>query len=168
MARKAKAPTAVKANKDPSSHPMSRAHIPNSQANLIPFKPGQSGNPKGVPKSTLAMKKTFATHTELAEKIIVRRAELEAHAIDLAIDVANNVAGAKERLDTVMGALRAIPLETAREILDRAHGRAQQNVAVNSGDVLEGMTREELEEFILNATPEVLALIRGRKKPAQG
>lgn len=137
---------------------------PNSLANLLKWKPGQSGNPAGPPKSTMAMRKDFTTLTDSVFRIAALRVAIQEAAMLRAYETIADPASTPEDVKDAFNIMQAIGLDTMREILDRGHGKAQQHVAVTGGDVTDGMTTDELEAFILETTPKVLAALKGRKK----
>ncbi len=136
-------------------------------AQLIPhqWKPGQSGNPAGRPKSTTEMKQKAASMTDLAMNILEMQATLAQRRLQWAVDV---LGAAKDHPpDIVETALKLAGdkdlTAAAQAILDRGHGKATQKVETDR-DPFEDMSREEFDDFLLTAGKKVFDKLAGRKK----
>jgi hypothetical protein len=141
---------------------------PNAAPQLRPYhwKPGQSGNPKGRPKSSTEMKQRAASLTDVAMDILEMQAMLAMRRLQWASDV---LSAAKEHpQDVVEAALKLAGDKdltgAAQAILDRGHGKATQKVENSNADMFDEMTREEFEDFLVTAGKKVIGRLADRKK----
>lgn len=158
MARNAKSPTGESGVSTPANR--RRDNVP-AIGEATQWKPGQSGNPAGRPKSTTAMKQMFATLTDDAFEIISLRAQLARMKLRVAVDVINDPNATPEQKLEALAIADSIGLGTVQEILDRGHGKPQQKVEMTSADVFADMTPEEKLNYIIENTPKVLAGLKG-------
>lgn len=158
-------------NAESSVTPTHRGDGSFAPGNPWSWKPGTSGNPGGRPVGTTEMKQQAQAATESAMTALVLAAEMEKLLLQWAVDV---MANPKAHTIEEIKEARAIGTGTKqgqvaiKEILDRGHGKPQQNIALSDKDVLEEMSREELENYILSKGTVVTAAMAERRKAKNG
>jgi len=132
--------------------------------NRYQWKPGQSGNPAGRPKSTTEMKQNFMAHTDLAQQVIFAAAEITLIRLNKALEVMRNPDATMEDIELAAGVLEKAGLDAAQGILDRGHGKPQQPIAINERDVFDEMDDAELDDYLVKTGIKVTAMMAARRK----
>jgi hypothetical protein len=132
------------------------------------WKPGQSGNPAGRPRSSIEMKQKAAAYTDLALEVkamtlMVARIRLQ-KALDILTDP-NNVPTVED-IELCSQAIDTAALGAAVAILDRGHGRPQQKVEHDLTSVFDQMTDDEVERYVLEKAGALVTGMVARKKAA--
>jgi len=133
------------------------------------WKPGQSGNPGGRPKSTSAMKERAASMTDDALDVLAGLLELDRLMVGAALDMARDPnVSAQDKIAALQAAKAAVKADNAREVLDRGHGKSQTNVAVHAANPFENLTEDETEAYVQTAALELLELKKQRLEIENG
>lgn len=132
------------------------------------FKPGQSGNPGGRPKSTSAMKERAASMTDDALDVLAGLLEIDRLLVSTALDMARDQTIPAETRIAALTAAKQVKADNAREVLDRGHGKSQTNVAVTTNSPFDNLTEDETEEYVQNAALELLELKKQRMEMENG
>lgn len=169
MARKPKQSVAEsKVPADGNKDKIPSGHHPNSQANLVKWPKGVSGNPAGRPRSTTEMKQQAASHTDTALKLKSMVTELQLKQAIIYAEMAEDPRlSVEERLEALNKAIKSIDsvgLGAAQSLLDRGHGKPQQKVEIDSRTALDEMDDDEVAVFIGKVGPQVVGLIQARRK----
>lgn len=159
MAKKSKAPS-VNAGGQPRSN-RGQANVP-TVGEATRWKPGQSGNPAGRPRSSTQMKQQAASMTDGAMRILALQQQIAERRLQAVVDILDDPNATPEQKLEALAMATNVGLDTAREILDRGHGKPQQKVEMTSADVFADMTPEEKLAYIIENTPKVLAGLKGR------
>lgn len=130
------------------------------------WKPGQSGNPAGRPRSSTEMKQMAASYTDLALSVKAMTLEIQRLRLEKALDVIRN---AKiHTLDEVILATSVIDspqaMAAVNAMLDRGHGKPQQKVELDVNNAFDRMSDEELEQWVISNGAEVVAGIAAKRK----
>lgn len=132
------------------------------------WKPGESGNPNGRPRSTTEMKQQAASHTDTALKLKSMVTELQLKQAIIYAEMSEDPRlSVEERLEALNKAIRSIDsvgLGAAQSLLDRGHGKPQQKVEIDSRTALDEMDDDEVAVFIGKVGPQVVGLIQARRK----
>jgi hypothetical protein len=138
------------------------------EAKPFMWKPGQSGNPNGRPRSTTEMKQQAAQSTDMALALKRQVTALQLKLSEMHAERANDPSLTPEqRIEALTAAMRCIDnvgLGAAQSLLDRGHGKPQQKVELDTRGVLDEMSEDDLAVFIGTMGPQVVALIQGRRK----
>lgn len=132
--------------------------------NLIPFKKGQSGNPKGRPRLLVSsvIKAMEAKGVEKVSHLEVKDAFLRLINLEVG-EVEQMVKDAKQpALIRIVGKemLGGKGFDIIEKMLDRALGKAEETVTMNTSTTLEGLSSKEIDllvkigEKFLNETDE--------------
>lgn len=166
MPRKPKAPV-VAPTTETGTKPPGKWKLPEA-AKPFMWKPGQSGNPSGRPRSTTEMKQQAAAYTDSAMKLKGMVTELQLKQAEIYAEMAADPKlSVEERLEALSKAIKsidAVGLGAAQSLLDRGHGKPQQNVAVDHRTVIDEMDDDEVAVFIGTVGPQVVGLIQARRK----
>jgi hypothetical protein len=138
------------------------------EAKPFMWKPGQSGNPNGRPRSTTEMKQQAASHTDTALKLKSMVTELQLKQAIIYAEMSEDPRlSVEERLEALNKAIKSIDsvgLGAAQSLLDRGHGKPQQKVEIDSRTALDEMDDDEVAVFIGKVGPQVVGLIQARRK----
>ena len=132
--------------------------------NLIPFKKGQSGNPKGRPRLLVSsvIKAMEAKGVEKVSHLEVKDTFLRLINLEVG-EVEQMVKDAKQpALIRIVGKemLGGKGFDIIEKMLDRALGKAEETVTMNTNTTLEGLSSKEIDllvkigEKFLNETDE--------------
>ena len=132
--------------------------------NLIPFKKGQSGNPKGRPRLLVSsvIKEMEAKGVEKVSHLEVKDTFLRLINLEVG-EVEQMVKDAKQpALIRIVGKemLGGKGFDIIEKMLDRALGKAEETVTMNTSATLEGLSSKEIDllvkigEKFLNETDE--------------
>lgn len=132
--------------------------------NLIPFKKGQSGNPKGRPRLLVSsvIKEMEAKGVEKVSHLEVKDTFLRLINLEVG-EVEQMVKDAKQpALIRIVGKemLGGKGFDIIEKMLDRALGKAEETVTMNTSTTLEGLSSKEIDllvkigEKFLNETDE--------------
>ena len=132
--------------------------------NLIPFKKGQSGNPKGRPRLLVSsvIKEMEAKGVEKVSHLEVKDTFLRLINLEVG-EVEQMVKDAKQpALIRIVGKemLGGKGFDIIEKMLDRALGKAEETVTMNTNATLEGLNSKEIDllvkigEKFLNETDE--------------
>jgi hypothetical protein len=142
---------------------------PKSLANLQPWKPGQSGNPAGKPRSTTEMKQKAATYTDLALEVKAMTLQLAKLKLQRALEILtdpNNVPSAHD-IEIATQAIDTAALGAAVAMLDRGHGKPQQKVEHDLSSVFDQMTDAEVEQYVIEKAGAMVTGMVARKRAAE-
>lgn len=133
---------------------------------LKPWKPGQSGNPAGRPRSTTEMKQRAAASTENALEVFELTVQLAAARLRWAVGVLNNPDAPPEDVQAALLVSMQKPgHDAAQHLLDRGHGKPQQKLEVDIPSELEGLSDDELDaHFIALVKVEVDDMTKRKAK----
>lgn len=128
------------------------------------WKPGESGNPNGRPRSSTEMKQKAAAHTDTALDLVTLSAQAARTLIQRAHDVILDKNATIEKLQWAEGVIKGqTGLKAAQAILDRGHGKPQQKVDVDFNTFFDEMTPDQLDKFILDTGVDVTAAMKARR-----
>jgi hypothetical protein len=128
------------------------------------WKPGQSGNPNGRPRSTTEMKQAFAGMTDLAKEIINLSGEITRLRLQRARDILVDPSKASDEEITWALGQSGTQLDAAQAILDRGHGKPVAKVEIDPSGFFDDLTDDELEAQVLDMSSKAVAEIAGKRK----
>lgn len=132
------------------------------------WKPGQSGNPAGRPRSTTEMKQKAAAYTDTAIEVFQLAAELTRlrmrAAVDMLSDPSRRGMLTPTELDSLGRVIDPAGLAAASHLLDRGHGKPKPPEPDKRHNAFEGMDDDQLAEWIIREAPGVVAAIADRRK----
>lgn len=129
------------------------------------WKPGQSGNPGGRPKSTTEMRQAAAAHTDLALRVKALSLEVARRKLEKALEILDDPKGATiEELELASRAIDNAALNAAQAMLDRGHGKPVAKVDLNVNDVFSQMSDEELDNYLISQGLTVVNEIQRKAK----
>ncbi len=148
-----------------SETPKKTVH-PNTLAALEPtkWKPGQSGNPAGRPRSSTEMKQQFAEMTDLAREIVAMKAQLQHMRLQKALDVLSDPHTTIEDFELAVAVIEGTDMDAVNLILERGHGKALQKVEVDDKRDFEDFTTEEFDDFLITVGAKVTTRMKARRK----
>jgi uncharacterized protein DUF5681 len=128
------------------------------------WKPGQSGNPNGRPRSTTEMKQAFAGMTDLAKEIIGLSGEIVRLRLQRVRDILVNPADATDEEIQWALAQSSGSIDAAQAILDRGHGKPVAKVEIDPSGYFDELSDDELEAVVLDMSSKAVAEIAGKRK----
>lgn len=153
--------------KIPYRKPGNRSGNPSPKMEAInPYrwKPGQSGNPKGRPKSSLEFKHLAASKAELAFDIIAMAAEGAYRLLEQAHGIlANPNSTDEDKLKARSIFSDRSLLDAAHAIIDRGHGKPTQHIETDSTSIFDDMTPDEVDDYIIDRGAKIANAIATRR-----
>lgn len=159
---------AKEANSDKFGNKPSVPNLPGMPGNTIGnrWKPGQSGNPAGRPRSSTELKQMAANQTDLAFEVHRLAAELTRMRLQAAVDMLSDPERRRQLtpddLDSIGRVIDPAGLAAAAHIIDRGHGKPTQKVEAVRGGPFDDLDQAELAKWIADQLPEVARLL-GKK-----
>lgn len=134
------------------------------EAEPYKWKPGQSGNPNGRPRSSTEMKNQFAEMTDLAREIVAMKAQLQHMRLQKALDVLSDPRTSIEDFELAVAVIEGTDMDAVNLILERGHGKALQKVEVDDKRDFEDLTTEEFDDFLITLGAKVMTGLKARRK----
>lgn len=136
---------------------------PTEQIRPFMWKPGQSGNPAGRPRSTVEMKQRAAASTDDVMEILELRKRASLARLRSAVAVLEDPRSTLEQRAEADRLLSAADFDVADRLLDRGHGKPQQKVEIDTTSILDEMSEEEQDAYLIELTQKRIAQIEKRK-----
>jgi len=128
------------------------------------WKPGQSGNPYGRPRSSTDMKKKFTELTDLATEIIAMKAQLQHMRLAKALEIVADPKASIEDFELACSIIEATSMDAVTAILERGHGKALQKVEVDDKRDFDDLTPEEFDEVLISLGAKVMTKLKARRE----
>lgn len=130
------------------------------------WKPGQSGNPNGRPRSSSEMKLRAAASTDDVMEILELRKTIVLHKLRGAVDVLNDPDASADAKAAALLALGPSDFDVVDRLLDRGHGKPQQNVAIDTNSAIDALSLTERQALFAARASRIIGL-RQKREAAQ-
>lgn len=128
------------------------------------WKPGQSGNPSGRPRSTTEMKQRAAISTDIALGVFELTTQLAYARLQWAVDVLADPHSPPDNVALALLVATSKPgHDAAQHLLDRGHGRPQQKLEIDTATELDGLSEDELDDVIVKLAAKVVGEMKAKK-----
>ena len=136
------------------------------QANVLPhrWKPGQSGNPYGRPRSSTEMKQKFTELTDVATEIIAMKVQLQHMRLQKVLDTVADPNSSLEDFELACSIIEGTSMDAVTTILDRGHGKALQKVEVDDKRDFDDLTPEEFDDMLIRVGAKVMTGLKARRE----
>jgi len=132
------------------------------------WKPGQTGNPGGRPKSSVEVRQRAASFSDIAIELQGMAVQIaHARAARALAILQSDAPLSPAELEALGGVIVPVDIAAAQALLDRAHGKTPTKVDDGRKNPFDEMTPEELQDYIITQGGAVIGQLIAERKAKQ-